>query len=391
MGEQPETAPKAQAPQLAAIDPVALTPIVQSALNSDTVELASWDCEQLPGGVGAGTAVHRFAGQARDQGQTVSWSLILKVLHPQVYGDDLSAWNYYKREVNAYQSGRLDDLPGGLAAPRSFGTVEHPDGTCWIWLEDVADEVGPRWPLEHYGVVARHLGQFNGAYLAGRPLPDWPWLSSGWLRQYVAHSAPAMAPLRDSLEHPLVCRWIPGDASDRFFRLWAERDCYLDALDRLPQTLCHLDVFRRNLFARRTAGGDDQTVAVDWAYAGQGAIGEDLVPLVLASVYFFEVELDEAQPLEEIVFEGYLEGLRDAGWQGDPRLVRLGYTAAASLRYTFAEIGRFLTMILDGRLHASAQQAMGRSIEEALDHRAQVACCFDCLADEARKLMDVLG
>jgi hypothetical protein len=94
MGEQPEITPKAQASELAAIDPVTLTPIVQSALNSDTVELASWDCEQLPGGVGAGMAVHRFAGQARDQGQTVSWSLILKVLHPQVYGDDLSAWNY---------------------------------------------------------------------------------------------------------------------------------------------------------------------------------------------------------------------------------------------------------------------------------------------------------
>jgi hypothetical protein len=142
MGEQPETAPKAQAPQLAAIDLVALTPIVQGALNSDTVELASWDCEQLPGGVGAGTAVHRFAGQARDQGQAVSWSLILKVLHPQVYGDDLSAWNYYRREADAYQSGWLDDLPGGLAAPRSFGTAEHPDGTCWIWLEDVTDDIG---------------------------------------------------------------------------------------------------------------------------------------------------------------------------------------------------------------------------------------------------------
>ncbi len=144
--------------QLAAIDQATLTPLVQSALNSETVEVMDWDYEQLHGGAGTGNAIYRFAGQGRDREQKMSWSLILKTVYPEGDNTHISAWNYYKREADAYQSGWLDDLPGGLAAPRCFGVVEHPDGTCWIWLEDVADEIGSHWPLEHYGLVARHAG-----------------------------------------------------------------------------------------------------------------------------------------------------------------------------------------------------------------------------------------
>jgi hypothetical protein len=382
---------EAQTAQLAAIDQAALTPLVQSALSSKTVEVMDWDYERLHGGAGAGNAIYRFSGQGRDQGQTVPWSLILKTLQPQVPGDDPSAWNYYKREAVAYQSGWLDDLPGGLAAPRCFDIIERPDGTCWIWLEDVRDEIGPHWPLEHYGLVARHLGQFNGAYLVDLPLPSWPWLSSGWLRQVIENSASALPLLRDSLDHALIRRWMPGDAAHRYFRLWEERGVYLDALDRLPHTLCHFDIFRRNLFARRTAGGDHQTVAVDWAFVGKGALGEDLVPLVLASIMFFEVGLDQAQALEEIAFEGYLKGLRDVGWRGDPRQVRLGYAAAASLRYKFNDAGRWLAVVLNEDLHPMILQMWGMPIEKVIDHTAQVASIFDRLADEARKLIDALA
>jgi hypothetical protein len=390
MDEKLERTPATQATEVSAIDPAMLTPLVKSALNSSTVEVIDWDYEQVYGGAGAGSAIYRFAGQGRDQGQKVSWSLILKTVCSTEDNVHVSAWNYYRREADAYQSGWLHNLPGGLGAPRCFGVVEHPDGTCWIWLEQVTDEIGTCWPLEHYGVVARHAGQLNGAYLVERSLPSWPWLSSGWLRGYIALSAPAMPLIRDSLDHPLVRHWLPGDASDRLFRLWEERDLFLDALDRLPQTMCHLDYFRRNLFARQTAGGDYQTVAVDWANTGRGAIGEEIVPLVLASVALYEVDLAQAQALEEIVFGGYLEGLRDAGWRGDPRQVRLGYTAA-SVRHRCGELERVLGLLLDESQHAWAEQVFGCSIEEVEDHWGLVGSLIDSLTDEARELMDLLG
>jgi hypothetical protein len=390
MAEKLETTSELQAAPLAAIDQATLTPLVQSALNSETVEVLDWDYEQLHGGAGLGTAIYRFSGEGHDQGQKVPWSLILKTLCPTEDNANVSAWNYYRREADAYRSGWLDDLPGGLAAPRSFGVVEHLDGTCWIWLEDVRDEIGSHWPLEHYGLVARHAGQLNGAYLVERSLPSWPWLSSGWMRGHIALSGPAIPLIRNSLDHPLVRRAWPGDASARLFRLWEERNLFLDALDRLPQTLCHLDLFRRNLFARKTVDCGDQTVVIDWAFAGRGAIGAELVPLVLASVAFNEIDLAQAQALEDVVFEGYLEGLCDAGWRGDPRQVRLGHTAA-SLRFRFAELNRAMDVILDESQHPVLEQVFGRSMEELEDHWAQVGSLCDSLTDEARELMDILG
>jgi hypothetical protein len=377
--------------QLQSIDQAALTPIVRRALGSETVEVTHWDYQQIHGGVGGGvggTAVYRFTGQGRDQDKAVPWSVILKVLWVQS-DSDVSDCYYWRREADAYRSGWLDDLPGGLAAPQCFEMVEHPGEACWLWLEEVTDEIG-RWPLEHYGLVARHLGQFNGAYLMGGPLPSWPWLSSGWLRTSVAQIVPAITQLPHSLEHPLVCRLLPGEISDTVFRCWAERERFFDALDRLPHTICHLDAFRRNLFARRTADGRDQTVAIDWAFVGTGAIGKEIEPLANRSLAFLEVELAKARELDDIVSGGYLDGLCDAGWQGDPRQVRLGYTAATALR-TLVSLGQILPALLDESRHIRVEQAFGHSIEETVDHIAELVRFQLDLADEARELMGSLG
>ena len=131
MDEKLET----QAASLAAIDQATLAPLVRNALNSETVEVVKWEFEQLHGGIAAGTSVYRFSGTGRDQGRTIPWSLILKMLRSEGGSADISAWDYYKREADAYQSGLLDELPGGLAAPRCFGVLDRPDGTCcWMWL-----------------------------------------------------------------------------------------------------------------------------------------------------------------------------------------------------------------------------------------------------------------
>ena len=105
---------------------------------------------------------------------------------------------------------------------------------------------------------------------------------------------------------------------------------------------------------------------------------------------FNEVDFGRAQELEEIVFEGYLEGLRHAGWRGDPRQVRLGY-AAGSLRYRLAELGNAMSLILDESRHAWAERVFGCSIGESQDHWARVGSLVDSLTGEARELMDILG
>ena len=90
-----------------------------------------------------------------------------------------------------------------------------------------------------------------------------------------------------SLDEPHIRQWHIGDDARRILQLWEEREIFHNALDRLPQTLLHRDVFRRNLFAGRGEDGREKTVAVDWAFIGLGAVGEDIASLVQASLCFF--------------------------------------------------------------------------------------------------------
>src|SRR3989442_799870 len=57
----------------------------------------------------------------------------------------------WDREGEAYASGLLETLPRGLAAPRCFG-VERREGTLWIWLEHVADDVA-QWDVARYALA----------------------------------------------------------------------------------------------------------------------------------------------------------------------------------------------------------------------------------------------
>jgi len=68
---------------------------------------------------------------------------------------------------------------------------------------------------------------------------------------------------------------------------------------------------------------------------------------VLATVAFLKVELASISELEQVVLGGYLAGLRDAGWHPDPKVVRLGYTAASVLRWSFMYAWQLVNMALE--------------------------------------------
>lgn len=382
--------PDPEAQRLAAVDRAILTPLVRQALDREQAEVIDWAYEPIYGGVGVGGSIYRFSGTARDGEEELPWSLILKTLHAIPQRRSPSAFNYWRREPEAYLSGLLYELPGRVAAPRCYGVVECAEDTCWLWLEEVKDRFGA-WPIEQYGAVARQLGQLNGAYLAGRPLPEASWLSQKWMRSYVEPAAPMFERLRSSLDHPLIRRLLPGDAADGLLACWESRERYLSALERLPRTFCHLDAFRRNLFARQGPDGREETVAVDWSYTGIASIGEELVPLVGATLSFFEVGPDRAQELDQIVFDGYVQGLRDAGWEGDPRLARLGYLAGLQIRYTLGGMGEFLVVVFDEKRQAGVERALERPIEEIWDLcRAVVAQCA-VLCQEVDELLDTVA
>ena len=149
-----------------------LAPMVRSLLDEPAaVVTAGWSCRPLGGGASEGIGLYRVTGSARVGGATHPWALVCKVCSP-ANGTDPAAWDYSLREPLAYGSGLLAPaaLPGGLA-PRYLAVEAQPDGTTRLWLEDCHDTNPGPWPLDRYALVARRLGHFNGAYLAGAPCP----------------------------------------------------------------------------------------------------------------------------------------------------------------------------------------------------------------------------
>jgi len=322
--------------RLQSLDPTALTAIVRQALQDGTAAVPDWSYQPLDGGF-SGSAVYRVQGQAQTTHNTQPWSLILKVISPATGGQAPRDFDYWKREALLYQSDLLADLPIDLLAPRCFAIDEWPDQSCWLWLEDMGAVEDDDWPLEHYGVAARHLGQMNGAYLVGRALPQGDWLRLSDVRQRLALAEPGIAELPQLRYHPHLAEFLAGDRVERITHLWEERDRFLTVLDQLPQTFCHRDAFRRNLMARQSADSRVKTVALDWGAAGLGILGEELVPLFAATLNFVAIEIERIPAMEQIIFAGYLAGLRDVGWQGDERLVRFGFTALTALKAGVAD------------------------------------------------------
>jgi hypothetical protein len=152
-------------------------------------------------------------------------------------------------------------------------------------------------------------------------------------------------------------------------------------------------VWPRNLFLRRNGTNREQTVAIDWAFVGLGAIGEEIGPLILASLAFFEIELTNAQALDRLVFDSYLEGLHDAGWRGDPQVVRFGYAASSALRFGLGIMAALLDLTLnfDESKGEWVEQVFGCSIETKADHDAAIHRFLLDRADEARALLDAVG
>ncbi len=310
------------------LTPTDLLPVVQRALNTERVRLSDWQMTPLSGGMGGGvggTAVYHLSGQAQVDDAARDWSVILKLLVARP-DEQPSDSHYWRREAVIYQSDVLDELPPTFGAPRCLGVDERGE-SVWLWLEALTDATPGRWTAAQHLQAAHHVGQFNGTYAARSGWGTRVGLSRDWIRQDVARFGTRILTLEPYLTHPLLRDWLNPDKLERQRQLWQEREGWFARLERLPHTLCHYDAFRRNLFAA-PAG----TLAVDWSFTGPGPLGADLVPLFWVNAIFEEADMSQPAAFAADLFDHYLAGLRQVGWDGDAEAIREGYVIALALR-----------------------------------------------------------
>lgn len=366
------------------LDDALILPPLRQALDDDSLDLIDWQCTQLQGGTTGG--VYRITGRALTQAHTVPWSLILKSPSQQItLGDPYGG----EREPVIYRSGALPTQPHGLCVPRCFGVAQQPHGGHWIWLEDVPEDGPPQWPIARYSLAAQHLGQFGGAFLVGAPRPAWPWVGNEtMLPKYMAQFLPARDQLRLALDHWQTHYQLSARLCSRMLELYDERDGLCAVLTQLPQTICHGDADRRNFRSRRTADGNTATVALDWAFAGVGVIGQDISRMVSNAVAFGQIEPTQVEALEAPVFASYLSGLQTSGWHGEPQLVRLGYTASMAVGECLVVMGIVLVMITNELNHTFLERIVGAPIAAIISRITPLLNYQLALADEANTLRD---
>jgi hypothetical protein len=358
-------------------------------------ELVDFHVELIPGTSPARGGVYRIDGTGRTRGELRPRRLVLKVLRPLPEDlldrvrerapadfDAIVEAVRWDREALAYRSGLLADLAPGLVAARCYRLEERPDDGFWLWLEDVGDG-HDRWTVDDFARAAHHLGRFNGAYVVGRPLPDFPWLSrdSLWPHvRFLAAESWAAVSSPNNWRSPLARAVFPSPPIDRFARLRDDLELFGAALRRLPQTFCHHDAHQDNLFFRA-----EGMAAIDWQVSGLGAVGEELGHLVGYCMKLYALPGARIGELDRAVFDGYVEGLRAAGWGGDAGLARLGYLASFVPR--MAMNVPQLNLLADEARLAAVGRRRGLSPIEIARHHAAITHYLLDLADEARGLI----
>ena len=339
---------------------------VRHALQVPAVRVWDWHVRPLSGGFEASSSVYHVSGDAWASDQQLPWAAILKIIRPSVDRHEHTHWNYWKREADAYRSGWLQAEPAGLAAPRCYHISERADGSMWLWLEVLQDTASKPWSVSTYERVAYQLGIFNGSHREHASIGTERWMSGDWLRRYVTDYGQPLAHLPDLHNHPLVSKLYPPAMAHELFHLWQHREAFLAILDRLPKVICHLDAWENNLFVTQITPVAVRIIAVDWAFVGIGAVGQELAPLIGMSETLSD-EPGKIDAVEEPAIAAYLDGLYASGWQGSERDVRLGYTIAMVLTYGLGGTGWILGIMLDERQHAWWEQATGQPIEAGLE------------------------
>lgn len=268
---------------------------------------------------------------------------------------DPGHWNYWLRERLAYESGLAGEAYPGLAAPRLLETRERPDGSVELWLQDVTGTPGTDLGVADLGDIAYRTGVAHARWLH-RP-PAEPWLARDFLTDYTTAQG---ARAGDNWEHPAVtAAWSPSLRAD-LHTLWVRRERLLAEARALPRTLCHHDLWPLNLIL-----ADDGPVLLDWAFAGPGAIGEDVANLALDTFFDGLVDIALIDDVIEAVVDGYVRGL-DGAVGTDTVVHAIKLTGAVKYHWLAP---RMLTAVQRGLGGAGYDP---RGLEEMLAGRAPV-------------------
>jgi hypothetical protein len=250
----------------------------------------------------------------------------------------------WRAELDMYECEIGAVLPHGMRTP-ALHHVSYPDADhIALWWEFVPQRPGP-WQLADYRRAAYLLGRLaarrNEGAEVNRQLPEVcrVGLDGGGsaLRYYterriVRGAVPALCG-EAMWHHPALVaamqRTADPDLPGQLRALSARIPQLLDLLDTLPQTHAHGDASPQNLLL--PASEPDTVVVIDWGFGTLLPVGFDLGQL-LSGLAQAGADPGGLATIDPVIFQGYLDGLRDEGYEVPAGVVRAGYIGGLAAR-----------------------------------------------------------
>lgn len=226
--------------------------------------------------------------------------------------DEPHHWNYWRREACVYEGEEpFDRLEGtGVRLPRLLDRVDADDSRIELVLEKIEGRTGESLSLADYATICGRWGRAQ----ARMATSSWrtSWSSRSFLRTYAASKPVDYEILRSDAAwaRPLIANNWPTSLRRGLELLHEEREALLGLCEAGPRLPSHLDYWPNNLFL--DDAGD--VVPVDWAFFGDGGVGEDIANFIPDAVFDGFVSSRQLPQMEAELVSAYHRGLEEGGF-----------------------------------------------------------------------------
>jgi hypothetical protein len=280
-----------------------------------------WAIEPLASDHSTATlGIYRISGSALSRTQkSVDWSTVLKIVDPE---KDSSGQREYLMANSAY----LHSLRRGVRPAICYAATEHTCSERWIWMEDLSKAVQPPWSDSTFLDVARDVGKFNGQSSLTPPTEEWETTGIAAAMETLG-IAQRIANFETTASDAFVSMMFGQSGTGAIQNVLSKYSQVVDGLAGITQIVAHGDMHAGNMFPIVSNGAHEETVAIDWAFGGMAALGEDAGNLIAAPFRRNAIDMARLDELGQQVFDQYLEALLTVNPGADLEDARTGFLA----------------------------------------------------------------